>query len=255
MKRGLVLTLSLMAIVASQWLQANDSDAVVILQDSAEAHGGIQNIAKIRDARFSGVATTRRGDRVAEYPFITRTRGFNQVRTEVTAPGFEQTSINDGEYGWIVRNGEKQPLFTHQTANRLIEVNPVLGFLGAFAGSQLELSYDGLVDNASGPAHKLTAILRDKRPERLSTGDPFDSRFEISIDAKTMLITGLRYARVKPDPDSEDVVDEYVYSDYRVAEGLRIPFHIEHWRAGRLIKELQLKDFYLMQHGAIFVEP
>jgi hypothetical protein len=117
------------------------------------------------------------------------------------------------------------------------------------------LSYDGLVDNASGPAHQLTAILRDKRPERLSTGDPFDSRFEISIDAKTMLITGLRYARVKPDPDSEDVVDEYVYSDYRVAEGLRIPFHIEHWRAGRLIKELQLKDFYLMQHGAIFVEP
>ncbi len=258
MRRRFIEPVLLLLVVATAMIPSASgqaSEAVAILQAAAEAHGGIQNIAKIRDARFSGVATTRRDDRVDEYPFITLTRGFNQVRTEVTAPGFEQTSISDGEYGWIVRNGEKQPLFTHQTANRLVEVNPVLGLLAAFAASRLELTYDGLVPDPSGPVHQVTATLRDTGAERISSGHPLDSRFEIRIDPQSHLVSVLRFSRMEPDADSQASVDEYVYSDYRVAEGLRIPFHIEHWRAGRLIKELQLKDFYLMQHGAIFVEP
>lgn len=233
---------------------ANDPEALTLLRQTAEAHGGLANIAKIRDARFSGVAVTKRGDTMQRYPFITRTRGFNQTRTEVNAPGFVQTTINNGEHGWVVSSGSKEPRFTNQTANRLVEVNPVLGLLSAFAASKLELAYDGFVEDAGGSFHIVSAYLWDTHAARLSSQRPLDSRFELAIDGDTYLIRSLGFSRVGTSAAGQ-IVEEYVYTDYRIADGLQVPFRVEHWRGGRLIKEIQVEDFFLTQHGAIFLEP
>lgn len=252
-KHGFLFVALVLLFPGALW--ANDAEAVALFRDSLEAHGGAEAIGRAPDAWFKGEALTLRGDVVETYRFVTRTRGVDRMRTEVTGPKFEQLWVTDGEAGWVVVNGEKRPLFAHRTANRLIEANPVLGLLGAFAADRLELAYEGVAEREGAAVHRVTALLRDPKTERVSPNRTLDTRLDVAIDERTGLIAALAVRRVGSDPEADPAADEYAYSDYRWADGLAVPFRVTHRRGGRLVKELRLEDFALMTHGAIFVEP
>ena len=244
-----------LSLAFPQALPASDAEAAAVLQTALEAHGGVDAIGGAPDAWFTGEALTVRGEVVETYRFVTRTRGVDRMRTEVRGPKFEQLWVTDGEAGWVVVNGEKRPLFAHRTANRLIEANPVLGLLGAFAADRLEVAYEGVAEREGATVHRVTALLRDPKTERVSVNRTLDTRLDVAIDERTGLIAALAVRRVGSDPEADRGVDEYAYSDYRWADGLAVPFRVTHRRGDRFVKELRLEDFALMTHGAIFVEP
>lgn len=234
--------------------QATDNEAVKLLQAAIEAHGGVQVISSIKDATFTGRAWSI-GKASQSYSFVTKTQDLDRVRTEVNGSDFNQTFVSSGDFGWVVANGKKQSLFTHQTANKLIEVNPVLGLLAAFAHNRLEIDYVGEVIRDSRPTHHVLAYLRDPNTVRKTNGQSLDSRYDVFIDAGTGRMTALEFRRLGMGSERENTVDEYRYTDYRAAEGVLVPFQIDHLHNGRPIKRLVVETFSLASHGASFAEP
>lgn len=67
------------------------------------------------------------------------------------------------------------------------------------------------------------------------------SRIEIYLDSKTLLPSSVCF-NIHPDHDAgRDIPVEIRYSDYRVVNGLQVPFHVQKYIRGALFLDLQLE--------------
>ena len=68
------------------------------------------------------------------------------------------------------------------------------------------------------------------------------TQVDFYLDATTLLPAAISY-NIHPDNDAlVDIAVEVRFSDYRVASGTRIPFHIQRFLNGSLLLDIQLQN-------------
>lgn len=224
--------------------------ARLALLDAVEAHGGQGALESLGDTTAAGTISVRRRDGVEKCVLTVKSRGLAAHRSEVACPvSGSHVWITDGRWGWVLADGVKKPLGLDQTADSPQVFNPALGALGLFVRGRFKpeslVEENGLLTVSGEASGSL-------RPD----GSPVASKpVEIDLDAATKRVLAVRVRERAADGRLVPEPAEYRYSDFREADGLTLPFHIEEVRYGTVAATVSLDSFVEARHGEIFAEP
>lgn len=231
-----------------------DPEAAVVLEDAVESCGGRGVLASLVQTVAEGTATAFLADGPLTSDITIQRQGFLKSRTVSRRPGFVQESVNDGNFAWSVTNGFKQAFTDRSSARRIDPVNPLTGVLRAYALGKTTAEFAGEEGDGEQRLYRIALLLPDEDPGRLSRGHALQRRYELLVDAHSLLPAELRVAS-DGDPDSSELPERWYYSDYRSVEGALVPFQIEMEHSGNLLLRIQLTSFRSAPLADVFGEP
>ncbi len=201
-----------------------DPKAVEILTRTLNAAGGSQALAAVRDLSETGEITFYWGDNV-KGPVMIRTLGGNHFRMEADLP--------EGKIAWIVRNGiglkkdgEKVSPISHDNAVNLCNLTYPAGHIAAALDDlRTEVSLVGIEQREGRSLYRMLArgklgIIGDDSPASVAK--------ELVVDALTFDIVSIYdhpYSTYTSD-GSNPAPREIDFDDFRVVNGVRLPFSI-----------------------------
>jgi hypothetical protein len=200
-----------------------DEKALAVVARGVEALGGAAYVG-VRTMVSQGYFTQFR-DGVGGIPVSFRDYMAypDRERTEFKGGGVHTLQVNTGETGWLFDAKKKQltdlgpeQAADFRTAMRTSVDNVLRGW---WRGDGASLSYVG---------RREAGLARRNEVVRLSYPDGFEVEFE--FDAREGLPSKVVYKR--PNAEGETVEEEDRYAQFIAIGGVRVPFVIDHYRAG-----------------------
>jgi hypothetical protein len=220
---------------------ARDAQSIEILARVVQAAGGTQALRSVRDITESGEITFNWGQNV-KGPVTIRALGANHFRMEADLPR--------GKTTWVIRNGSGSKK-EGDTAIRISGQNainlenltyPVGHVSAALADTATEVSFVGIATKDSRSVYRI----RVKGHLGLIVGPTPSLPVEkdLLVDALTFDIVSVQdrpYTTYDPGRKlSETPVREIDFTDFRVVNGVRIPFSISTDLNGQRTLEIRL---------------
>jgi len=190
--------------------------AAQVVERNAAERGGLEAWRKIETVAWAGhVESGSRGGR--RLPFLLEQRRPDRTRFEVTVDGQQAVRVFDGTDGWKRRASstgrpEVQP-YTADEVEFARGAPMIEGPLMDHAGRGATITLAGLQEMEGRKAYVLDL--------RLASG----SSYRVWVDAETFL--ELRYDREFVDSRGRPAATSVYFADYRLVEGLQLPFTIE----------------------------
>jgi hypothetical protein len=200
-----------------------DEKALAIVARAVEALGGAAYLG-VRSVVSQGYFTQFR-DGVGGLP--TSFRDYmvypNRERTEFKGAGVRLVQVNTGETGWVFEAKAKK--LTDVTPEQAADFRTVMRtsvdnlLRGWWRADGASLAYVG---------RREAGLARRNEVVRLSYPDGFEAEFE--FDAREGLPAKVVYKR--PNAEGETVEEEDRYAQFIALGAVRVPFVIDHYRAG-----------------------
>ena len=198
------------------------AQAKTVIDRALKAHGGATRIKALKDVmtRATVAITTPNGN--VEGDLLTAVRLPDKSRIEMSMLGQRGVQVLNGDKGWATSGGQVQDLTEEQAqamrAGLKVQVLPLLARL---ASGKAQVGYHG-ADVVAGDSVDVVIVV-----------DP-DATSRASFSRKTGLL--VRLEQEEPAMFGEGKVQmARLYSDYRAADGLMVPFKIERYARGQLL--------------------
>ena len=200
-----------------------DEKALAVLARAVEALGG-RAYLDVRTVVSRGYFTQfREGQQGIPVSFRDYMVYPDRERTEFKGAGVRSVQVNTGETGWLfeakakkLRDVTPEQARDFRTAMRTSVDNVLRGWWRPDGAS---LSYVG---------RREAGLARRNEVVRLTYPDGFEAEFE--FDAREGLPAKVVYKR--PNAEGETVEEEDRYAQFQQVGGVRVPFIIDHYRAG-----------------------
>lgn len=175
----------------------------------------------------------------------TKSIGFSQVRHEFAKGSTASTQIVNQGSGQTLINGKtrKLPLWE---ANRGQQHIPAFSKMADYQNPNVNVTYVGLETINGQKAHhiKLTGLVTATDPTSADIDEAM-STFHIFVDAQTLYVAKIQDFDFSPEtPTNRSVVETY-FDDYRLTNGVSIPFHAVRYVAGQKYCEINLQSVTL----------
>ncbi|MGH7771440.1 MAG: hypothetical protein ACREQA_04315 [Candidatus Binatia bacterium] len=204
-----------------------DSDAVLILSQAAAATGWSKATVPA-DVVATGAVTRFRGDTKDTLAVTLKAKGFDKSRTELQ--GGTTTIVNAGAGAATSFEGTKW-INPHSARSMQAVSFPFLTEFVAFADADVTARYLGVETVHGESAHKVELA-------KTSAGA---APFVIWVSSTTGLPIQIQYVRVANDNPSARLPHTRYLGDYRVVNGLAVPFYQEDSVNGQVLYTLQLE--------------
>jgi hypothetical protein len=246
-----VHTLVVVAILATGLSAAADDKARAVVERAIKAHGGEDNLKKLRAARIKveGTMTIGTGEKALAFTLEDTWQMPDKYRSSssfrVMDKDITQTQAFDGESGWAQLNGRTEDMAKEALAEmREQKYAEDLDRLGFLADKALELSALDEAKVNGQPA----AVVRVKAKGHRDVKLYFDK-------ASGLLVK--REHDVQDSASGELVTQEVAFADFRDKGG------VQHWstiavlRAGKKVIEAKLKDIEFLDKvdPKVFAKP
>ncbi len=218
--RGCALAVAVVATFASSLARAADAgapalDVAQILERNAVARGGLDAWRKVQTMVWGG--HVERGDGSGGLPFMFYQKRPNLTRFEIQTDQQKAVRVFDGQQGWKLRpetGARPAPEPYGEEELRAARDAPVIdGPVLDGKARGLAIGLEGREDLEGRPSYRLRVVLPSGTTER------------VWIDAETFLET--RYERPVRDPAGRPGTALVSFRNYKVYDGLQIPFVIE----------------------------
>lgn len=229
------------AIAQAAQSRADDAAVKELLDKAIKAIGGAEKAAGVNHATLKGKAKVMENGMTADMSFDMTMMDFDRLRIDLTVMAGGQN-----QQGTMIMNGDK--LWFKDTVRNKVEepppgVQPVIqqfflamrmsGNLAKLSGQKgVELSHGGEGKVNDTPA----AILRVARKEK--------SDINIFFDAKTGLPLKSE-SQIKDPEAAEEKKYEFLFSDFKEFDGVKLFGKIKIVRDGKDLVELELSDYKL----------
>jgi hypothetical protein len=193
---------------------ARKPTAAELIEQNAEAHGGLEAFRKVRTMTWIGHIESDHAP-APSMPFKLEQKRPNKMRLEIDVMHKRSMRAFNGTVGWKLAPGGPpvpQP-YSDAELRSAREVRIIDGPLLDHATKGITASYEGVDD------------LKGQRAWHLQLRLPGGATEDVWLDTDTAL--ELRYDRSAQGPDGQQRRISTWYSDYRAVEGIKLPFVIQ----------------------------
>jgi hypothetical protein len=217
-----------------------DPAALAIAQRSMTAMSSMAGIAGYRDSVMTGTLTLS-GDKSKSFSVVIKSLGTKEVRVELTnAEGTRVRTLQDGQAFIQYPNGKTRKMLMNNTLPERVSHLPIFSLLSETADPTLIIENVGSAKTADGGTADVIAL----RPipvagMTLRDLDATTTKTLFYIDRSSGLVTKIEYALfAETDPIDSTKVETFL-SDFRLIDGVQVPFHQVTYQDGKLIQDLQ----------------
>ncbi|HSA92121.1 MAG TPA: hypothetical protein VLE48_03850 [Terriglobales bacterium] len=209
-----------------------DPQAVALLMQCAAVMGA----ANVLDTYAEG-SVTRADGREPPGALIARSKGTDRMRVDFAAQDCQQTSSVSRGAGYDVRDGKRERAPLHSTRYQRPEHVPALACVIDVARPNIRIFYEGVEQDRTGTFYhvKFVAV---PRSEKTRWVDEVTSEFHVFLDAQTLVVAKTRTFVFAPDAIENRSTWEVRYSDYRMVNGVLMPFRLERFDNDQKLDEV-----------------
>ncbi len=243
-RRSLVLSIVASALVVPAFAQqtpVRDPQALAILSQTLSAGGGMAQVRAIQDFTATGAITYFWAGDEVQGNVTLRGRGPWQFRLDANLPnGVRSWAVNNGSGSLREPSGTTTSIPFHNAVNFGSLTFPLAHLAAALQEPSMSISYAGIVTTGGRQAHQIRV-----RQVFNSQSDANDAVGKLTardyfIDVATFQILGtLDMVHPQRDP-ADNHAHEIQFSDYRLANGILVPFSITERVAGQRTWNIQL---------------
>jgi len=210
---------------------ASDPQAISLLQQCAKSLGptsGVQDIA------MSGTMTRTMNENT-QVPFSYQTKGYSQLRQEITFADHSEILLVSGGQGSFNSAGvARQPLPVWVTYYQRPDFFPALICNAEITRSDTVIFYLGVETVAAGSVHHIviSAAPLGKNPD-VDADQTAISAFHVYLDTQTLRVVATKHFVFSPDTSANRSDWQTFYSDYRSVGSILVPYHMECFIAGQ----------------------
>jgi outer membrane lipoprotein-sorting protein len=230
----------------SPTLLERDPQAVNILTQAANAAGGIRVLTTIQDFKGNGTITYYWGGQEIQGNATLKGRGTGQFRLEALLPdGLQTVIVNNGTGSVVQSNGPSQSIPFHDAVNLGSLTFPFAYMASAAQDSAISVTYLGLemVDGKS-VQHIHTQRMPLAQNKQMLLWSRLTSR-DYYIDPVSLQLIKTSDLFHPKDSSNIDIPHDMVFADYRVVDGVLVPFSINEYVAGQHRSTIQLSQITL----------
>lgn len=216
-----------------------DTQAVAAAQWALAAMGA-QNLAPLATVSATGTLTLQ-GDSALTFPVLYKSRGARQMRMELTTnKGIRLFTVND-KHG-IIRypDGSVRKLLDDNMAVQRVDYIPVLSLLSELARSDVASEYLGDTNLGNAPVHLIALSLYSGMSKEEAQRLQDRTRVLYYINAESGLVSKTDRTSYSENYPTESEKLETYFSDYRLLNGVQIPFHQQTFVNGKPYLDLAL---------------
>ena len=196
-----------------------DAQALTIL---AQAQSQLGAAGSIQDSQAEGTITLP-GGRTGS--IVLKSKGAS-LRHETTVDGDTTVSVVANGRGRTTHQGKQRKLPDWVTAYQRSLHIPALSRIVDAVRANSNLTYLGLEDVGGSPAHRIKLTSLPSNPGDSPEVEAIISEFQVFLDAKTLLpVKTITYDFAPDIIENRSTVETY-YSDFRVVQGIVVPFRI-----------------------------
>jgi hypothetical protein len=173
-------------------------------------------------------------------PIVLRTKGRNAVRVELSRPDGTNAFVQrEGRGATSLANGktiDMQP--RNALTQRMLHI-PIYSLLAEHTDPSIGIEYVGEAQVEGSPAAVVAIALR---PKEYPQAGPSDIRTLFFINRGTGFVSKIEYtAHAENNPSYTQRIERF-YSDYRLVDGIWVPFRQRTYTDGKLKSELALSS-------------
>jgi len=243
-----VLPVSVLARQSAQTptVPTRDPQAIAILNRSLAAMGG-QGIAAIQDTVVKGTVSSLGNQDPTTGDVTITTKGTSMIRTDAAGGGKNSSVIfNSGrEMRDLGRGWQKAP--SGNANQKRIEHLPALMLAYEVVRNELSAEYVGEESIAGRAVFHLRLARVSNMGNASDETFTRNSRMDVFLDAQTYLITKISYLLLSEIDLRLGMPVDIYYDDYRVMNGLAVPFHQRYFFNGQPTNQLQLTSVAVNQ--------
>jgi hypothetical protein len=198
---------------------AQSAATAALVRQTLQAHRGAGNLPA--DLTIQGQVTDKSGTR----PLRIQIKGADKVRYELGSGTRTVVSIFNGRSGWTGSPTTLKALPEHAATHRAAQI-PFLDVITEIGNARFKAFDRGLERVGQSTLRHIAIRVNDPKPQQRFLNRALNEEVEIFIDPGTNLI--IRSQRMLAADNSMDfrVPSILDFSDYRVVNGLVIPFRI-----------------------------
>lgn len=182
------------------------------------------------------------GNKPATFPIVMKSRGTEQLRSELTTPkGTRITIINDGAGKIVQPDGTVRWLDTENTVSQRVTQIPALSLLAEYQLPTVSTQYMGTanVNGSTADVIALGVYSATKATSAQSESQLTQKLFY--IDHSSSLILRMQEIHYSENGSDSDGV-EIRYSDYRSVQGVMVPFDQQTYANGKLVFDFSVSN-------------
>jgi len=215
----------------AQPIQRDPQAAAVLSQMAAATRWS--SLAIPADAVATGTLTPYRGETQETASVVIKAKGSRQYRTEVLDATGYRTTILNGDTAAVLASDGTRFIPRHSAISMLPAAFPFLYVSIAVADGSASLRYLGTESLGSELTHRIE-VVRESTPQQRAI------RLVVWVSSATLLPVQIETTRVAVENPTVTRATARVLSDYRVVNGLAVPFRQEEYANGQRLYTLQL---------------
>jgi hypothetical protein len=229
--RPILLVLCLISAIPlslAQTPRSVDTQAVSIITQALSAAVAQSPTSSVQDSVAQGTIAFVNGKSAT---LKIESKGFKEVRQDITFSDHQISYVMNGGHGYSVRNGNKTDLPLWVTQYHYPEHIPLISQMGDFSSLLMNIKYVGLETLNGASVHHIRMNLSpaDSTPADIAA---LTSEYHIFVDANTFMVVKSQSYVFSPETLDNYSVLEMYYSDYRSINGILVPFQISRFISG-----------------------
>jgi outer membrane lipoprotein-sorting protein len=243
-----VLLLLVLPVVAhaQQQTPRQDPQAISILNRSLAAMGG-QGVASIQDTVVKGTVSSPGSQDPTTGSVTITTKGANMFRTDSEGGGKSASVIfnNGREMRQLGKGWQTAP--SANANHKRFEHLPGLMLAYEVVRNELSAEYVG-EESIEGRSVDHVSLKRvSNRGDALDETFTRNSQIDVFVDTQTHFITKISYLLLSEIDWRRGFPMEIYFDDYRVANGVAVPFHQRTFFQGQAVNELRISSVAVNQ--------
>lgn len=247
LKRLFLLMALLFAVVSTFAQQSTttttpatrDPQAIALLQQCSQAMGtpnpslGILASGQISSAAHPGEQGT----------ITTELQGYSQLRRAAVYSDAQEIEIVNNGQTQFTRNAVNVPLAPWQATYFRPDYVPALACAIDLARPQMNISYVGPETVNDVPVQHIRIFASPQTlPDGSQTLDPVISEFDVYLNTQNFTVVKTKRFLFSPNAIENHSDWETYYLNYQPANGVLMPFHMQHFLAGQLSEDIVITN-------------
>jgi hypothetical protein len=222
---------------ASSSLVSRDPVAIQLLNATTQSSGTPAN--GVLDTKTTGRIIASGGQ---TGQFTSQSLGPRAFVNQMTLGSTESTLVISGDEARVIRNGKRSSLPVWIAQSSRLDFLPAAMVAGYLASAELSVTNVGPT-SIDGVSYQQLNIL--KISDKTVAGEIDQQIFNVKvfIDPTTQQIARIRTRSLSPSSAGNGISTDIVYDDYRLTDGMMVPFHITYFREKTKDMELFLDSF------------
>jgi len=216
-----------------------DPQAVAVLTQMLTATGWGTS-SHPTDATAIGTVTRATGDTPQSSAVTMKIKGARIYRIDVQDSSGPITTIINGDAGAVTRTAGTSFMPAHSAISQRAWAFPFFSDLSALSDTAVGFQYAGAETISGNLVHRVEITRSYSSSDPMSSLRSRVAHLTVWISAATWLPLQVQFNRVSDDNPTAIRSLIRTFSDYRIVNGLAIPFHQEQFAAGQLQQTLQL---------------